>query len=127
MNQFTIALQKISLGRILATFLAGLTLVLSIVLGQLGDSVSAQAAPMTPEAREYQVDRSNSQVHINSAQSTDQAEAAGGGLIDTVREKLNLDEPLPQGTKAFFKQVQGKDVQVKEQIPAGKGEEPLNE
>lgn len=82
---------------------------------------------MTPEARSYQVDHSNTQVQINPRQSKDQAEEAGGGLIDTVREKLNLDEPLPEGTKAFFKQVQGKDVQVKEQIPSGKGEEPLNE
>lgn len=127
MNQITTALQKISLGRILTTVLVGFTLFLSIVLGQFGDGFTVQAATLTPEARSYQVDRSNTEVRINPEQIRDQAEDAGGGLIETVREKLNLDEPLPQGTKAFFKQVRGEDVQVKEQIPSGKGEEPLNE
>ncbi|HEY9617026.1 MAG TPA: hypothetical protein V6C64_09305 [Microcoleaceae cyanobacterium] len=127
MKQITTALQKISFGRMLMTALVGLTLFLSIVLGQFGNGFSVQAAPMTPEASNYQVDRSNTQVRVNPEQIKDQAEEAGGGLIDTVREKLNLDEPLPQGTKAFFKQVRGEDVQVKEQIPSGKGEEPLNE
>ncbi|MGI0485260.1 hypothetical protein ACN4EK_07470 [Pantanalinema rosaneae CENA516] len=127
MKQITTALQKISFGQILATALVSLTLLVSIVLGQFGDDLSVQAATMTPEASRYQIDRSNTEVRINPEQIKDQAEATGGGLLDTVREKLNLDEPLPEGTKAFFKQVRGEDVEVQEQIPSGKGEEPLNE
>jgi hypothetical protein len=47
--------------------------------------------------------------------------------FDTVREKLNLDEPLPEGIKLFMKQLRGEDVEVNEPIPSSKGQEPLNE
>jgi hypothetical protein len=46
---------------------------------------------------------------------------------EAVREKLNLDEPLPQGTKSFMKQLQGENVQVEEPKPGDKGGAPLNE
>ena len=58
----------------------------------------------------------------------------GGGLVDsiqegaeTVKEKLNLNQPLPESTKLFFKQIKGEDVEFKDPVPSDKGREPQNE
>lgn len=124
--------RKIQLRQILTTFLVGLAFLSSTALGLMSYPLQAQASPLTPEAKGYQVDRTNSQIRVNPDAIKDNAEEAGGGVIDslkntaeTVREKLNLDEPLPDSTKAFFKQVQGQDVQLEEPRPSGKGQEAL--
>lgn len=124
--------RKLPLRQILTTFLVGLAFLASTALAPFGYLLPAQAASFTPEAKDYQVDRTNSQIRVNPDSVRDNVEEAGGGVVDslkntaeTVREKLNLDEPLPDSTKAFFKQVQGKDVQVEEPRPSGKGQEAL--
>lgn len=88
-------LQTIRLRQIITVFLAGITLWVSSAFGY-GSELQAQANTQTPEATSSQVNRSG-------------AEDAGDGLIDTlksaadnVREKLNLDEPLPESTKEFL-------------------------
>jgi hypothetical protein len=129
MNRVVCWLNRIPLSQILTACLAGL-----IFCASLSYVLPAQAAPLTPEATSYQVDRTNTEIRIHPEDAKQKVQQAGGGLIesikdtaDTVREKLNLDEPLPQGTKTFLKQIQGEDVEVQEPKPFGKGQEPQNE
>jgi hypothetical protein len=112
-----------------AALVAGMVLVGTVTW--LGGALPAQAA-LTPDTKSYAVNHSPTQTPLGVEHS--KADQAGSGLVEslkdtaeTVREKLNLDEPLPQGTKLFIKQLQGEDVQVNEPKPGGKGEEPLNE
>lgn len=107
--------------------LMGLTFLVSVVLGASVYELPAQAAPLTPEAKAYQVDHSDTQVHINSEPYKEQAEETGQELgkslkntAATVREKLNLDQPLPESTRDFVKQMRGEDVTVEEPRPFGK-------
>ncbi len=130
MNSLTFWRQKLQLRRVLTIVLAGVTFLIGTALISFSNGLPAQAAT-TPEARSYQVDHSNSQISGSEQAKADQA---GDGLVDslkdtaeTVREKLNLDEPMPRGTKLFIKQLQGKDVQVEEPKPGDKGGAPLNE
>lgn len=116
MNQ----LHKSQLRRVFVAFLLGVTLFISTVLGQLGYVLPAQAATSTPEMRAYQND-------VQSRASAEQAKAeveGEGGVIDNIREKLNLDEPIPEGTKLFLQQIQGEDVEVDEPHPSGKSGHP---
>lgn len=130
MNQIPAFIQKLQLRKTLATLFIGLMFLVGISIGQLVYPASANAAS-TPEAQSYQLDRGNP--HLNSG--ANQARAGeDGGLINSiqegaenVKEKLNLDEPLPESTKLFFKQLKGEDVQVKEPKPLGKGQEPQNQ
>jgi hypothetical protein len=119
----------ILLPQILSAFLAAM-----IFCASLGYVLPAQAVPRTPEATSYQVDHSTTEIRIAPAQAKEKVQKAGDGLIesiketaDTVREKLNLDEPLPQGTKTFLRQIKGEDVEVQEPKPFGAGKEPQNE
>ena len=119
MNFFVSPLQKMQLRRVFSAFLVGLTIFVSAAFGQFGYAFSAQAATTVPETSAGSTQKTNTQPIEN------QAENSEGGLFDTIREKLNLDEPLPESTKLFFKQVQGEDVEVEEPRPSGKGNTPL--
>lgn len=119
------------MNRVISGFLVMLAIVISAAFGPL--VVPAHAAPTTPEATKYQVDRGNTEIRINPESSQTSAKGSDGGVIDSlqnageaVRDKLNLNEPLPEGTKAFFKQVRGEDVTVEEPRPSGKGQAPEN-
>lgn len=114
MNRIIAGLRKLQLRQLLATFLVAFAFLVSSAVGHS----YAQAAPTASAIQEAE----------------QKTEEAGSGLIEslketanTVKEKLNLDEPLPESTKAFAKQVQGKEVNVEEPRPSGKGEVPKNE
>ena len=109
------------------TFLLGLTLSISIASGLFGFVLPVQAATLASNSDNAQVEQRGAQLRDTTQQAGKQAEQAGEGLFSNVKEKLNLDEPLPNSTKAFFKQVQGEDVEVEEPRPSGKGEAPKNE
>jgi hypothetical protein len=118
----------------LSILLTGVILAITVTAGQILYAPPAHAAALTPEATQYQLDRSDSHIRLDADRAKQAAKETGEGVTqslkdtaETVREKLNLDEPLPQSTKLFFKQVQGKDVEVKEQRPPSKGHTPLNE
>ncbi len=134
MNRVVFELPRISLRRILSTCLVALIIFVSTTVGQISFIQTAQAATAAPQATDYQANRSNSDINIYSQPSENKAREAGGGLIEsikdtaeTVKEKLNLDEPLPPSTKTFIKQLQGENVEAEEPIPFGKGQEPQNE
>ena len=103
-----------------------------LLLGSLfvGDfQTGAIAAPLTPEAAAYEIDQAASpdearskleakaqgykkELREDSAytkqtakKATDQAKNAIERAADNVREKLNLDEPLPQSTKDFLNDI----------------------
>lgn len=126
MSQF-LQLHRVQPLRTLTALLVGLIFLVSIILVASVYALPAQATPLTPEAKAYQVDHSDTQVRINPGQYKEKAEETGNQLgeslkntADTVRERLNLDQPLPESTKDFFKQVRGEDVTVEEPRPSGK-------
>lgn len=118
-------LQSIQLRRILTVFLVGFAFFIGTAFDQYGNQLQAQAEPVTPEATKYQVERSATQLRVdaqdakekaqdaakNLASDTKQAakdakestEDAGKNLFQTVREKLNLDEPIDPGTKQVLR------------------------
>jgi len=103
-----------------------------LLLGSLfvGDfQTGAIAAPLTPEAAAYKIDQSDSLQEAHSRledkaksykkelredsaytkqaakNATDTTKNALERAADNVREKLNLDEPLPQSTKDFLNDI----------------------
>jgi hypothetical protein len=115
MNRVFGWLQTMQLRQAITACFLGLILFVSAALGQF-TTPSAIAATTTPEASSYQV-------------KPEQGKESGNNPLqnaaETVKEKLNLDEPLPPSTKTFIKQVQGEDVQPVEPRPSGKGSEAM--
>lgn len=116
--------RKTSLRRVLATFLVGCAFLASAFLGTLSYEQPAYAASST-SAKGYQTDQNLRQTKA-SAEEKDGLVESVKDTADNVREKLNLDQPLPESTKDFFKQVKGEDVTVEEPRPSGKGVTPQN-
>jgi hypothetical protein len=106
-------LQTIRLRQLVAGFILGITLLLSSG-GGYAQAQPFTAEPMTPEANSYQVDRTDADHVKNKAQDAgkdviENSENKIKSVADNIREKLNLDEPLPRSTKEFLNDVQGKD------------------
>ncbi|MDX2214383.1 MAG: hypothetical protein SFY66_13920 [Oculatellaceae cyanobacterium bins.114] len=128
MNRLISRLWTKQLRQVLANTCIGVLFLVITSLGIVSGDRPAFAESVTPEARSYQVDQS-SDSRTRSEQTKARSEAAdnnGGGLLENVREKLNLDEPLPESTKDFFKQIKGEPVEIEEPRPSGKGEIPQN-
>lgn len=130
MNRFVRWLSKMQLSQILTACLVALIFLASTALGQFSYTQPAQAASTASQTSDYQLNRNNTFSRVNPEQTQ---EAGNSGVeplkntANTVREKLNLDEPLPQGTKTFFKQLRGEDVKVEEPKPFNAEQEPQNE
>ena len=102
MNRVVSWLHSIRLRQIITVFMVALIFTVS-------NAFQAQAEPVTPEAANYQIDRTDSQIRIGREKSQDTArinakdtkqttenvkkgtQDAGKNLIENVREKLNLD------------------------------------
>ncbi len=134
MNQIISFIQKIRLRQIVTTALVVLTFIVSTAFDKYGNELQAKAESVTPEAKSYQVDRTDSQIKIdaeNAKQKTQEAaqnlaettkqtakdaknntQAAGKNFFDNVREKLNLDEPIDPGTKQAVKQLEEKASEI---------------
>jgi hypothetical protein len=108
--------------RIFTIFLAGVLFFIS----SISSVDSAFAKPLTPEAAAYEIDnadnvkeagdRLKSQAREHKQELRDgtadvtkaaknvakEAPNKAGGMMDTIREKLNLDEPIPESTKEFL-------------------------
>jgi predicted PurR-regulated permease PerM len=120
--------------RVTLTFsLIGIALFFSAMLSN-GNSLQAQASPLTPEATEYQVNSNDGaskkidQDKVNQLfkdykqpqTASETTEQIGENLsnapktikeslenaADNVREKLNLDQPIYPGTKEFLEDIQ---------------------
>lgn len=115
MNRFISGLRRLQLRQTLLTFMAGLLLFVSATLG-FGYGLQADAARLTPEAEDYPVQQREARREENAKLAREKAEEAKEAT-DSPQDKLNLDEPIPASTKKFFKQIQGEDVEVKEEMP----------
>lgn len=129
MSQPIVSLRKLQLRKTLTAVIMGFALLLGVTIGQFAHPAAAHASITSPKSPSYQVDRGNYHLSDDSSPLPD-----GGGLADsiqegaeTVKEKLNLDQPLPESTKLFFKQLRGEDVEFKDPVPSDKGREPQNE
>lgn len=127
MNRMISWLQSNKLRQILTVFLIALTFLISTAFDIHGDQLQAQAEPVTPEATKYKVDSAQSQANIKAERVQEDAEKSaklladegkqvrdkateysqekGKNLFETVKEKLNLDEPIDPGTKQAAEQL----------------------
>lgn len=123
MNRVISLLQNIRLRQIVTVFLVGLTFLVSTAFDIHGNQLQAQAEPVTPEAANYKVDSPEIRAErvkedaeksakllseegikvTNRAAESDRD--SGKNLFDTIREKLNLDEPIDPGTKQAAEQL----------------------
>lgn len=120
MNTIIAQVQRLRLRQTLTAVLIGMIFFVSAALGAVSSALPASAEPVTPEAKSYQVSPTERQVGTDS----EDGEGLGESLkntAETVREKLNLDQPLPESTKDFFKQIKGEPVTIEEPRPSGKG------
>jgi hypothetical protein len=120
------------LRKVLSIFLIAVALLFSSLLTS-GSGVQALAKPLTPEAAAYEIDHADSaetagrKIQAESENhkkeitngpapakdgAKDAVESTGNALqrvADNVREKLNLDEPVPQSTKDFLNPAKKSD------------------
>lgn len=121
-------IRTVRLRNYLSAFLVAVVLVLS-PLGMSNVQAAAIAAPLTPEAAAYEIDQASSpedahervqqkaqnykkELREDSAYTKQAAKKATAGTknaleraADNVRDKLNLDEPVPQSTKDFLNDI----------------------
>ncbi|MBD2102116.1 hypothetical protein H6F94_14720 [Leptolyngbya sp. FACHB-261] len=123
MKQLISLLPAIRVRAILTAFLVGVVLLADLVFGY-GQPLPAHAAKaLTPEVKSYQSgqvksDRDESATRSSNSQADSQRDLYNQDSLqensknklqeaaDNVREKLNLDEPLPPSTKKFINQLQ---------------------
>lgn len=124
MNRVFSWLQSIRLRQIVTVFVVVLTFLVANAFGIDGTQLQAQAEPVTPEARDYGVDTSlgarAERVKEDAEKSAKLLEEEGikvtnraaesakdpnKNIFDSIREKLNLDEPIDPGTKQAAEQL----------------------
>lgn len=106
------------LRRVITVFLVVLAIFVSIDLTV--NQLQAKAEPVTPEAVEYQNRTNAEKIQENAEKSANLLKEEGikvtnraaesakdpdKNLLDSIREKLNLDEPIDPGTKKFGEQI----------------------
>jgi hypothetical protein len=86
MKKFTSRLVTICL-RVAIIFAVGIALIFSSELEFSGNKMQAIATPLTPEAKSYEVASPD-------RQPTTDTENDARSVLDNIREKLNLDQPI---------------------------------
>lgn len=116
-------LQSINLQQIFTMFMVVAAIFFSTV-DIHGNQLQAQAEPVTPEATEYNANgvRNNAEIKAERIKEDAEksaklladegkqvrnraAETEGKNVFETVKEKLNLDEPIDPGTKLAGEQL----------------------
>jgi hypothetical protein len=97
--------------RVLPTIFFVVTVLLMSATFGYGNSLTAQAKPLTPEATSYQVARTDGenaqeQDGLPNKKLIENSQQQLKSTADTVREKLNLDQPIYPPTKEFLNTVQ---------------------
>ena len=115
------------LRRVLTIFLVVLAFFVSTAFDIQGSQLQAKAESVTPEATKYNANGIETDGRFKAERIKDNAEKSANllaeegikvtnraaesakkpneNLIDSLREKLNLDEPIDPGTKKFGEQV----------------------
>jgi hypothetical protein len=108
--------QPTSFRKVFLFFVMQAILFLTIATGVFGQGSLAMAANLTPDRPVYQSQTSADEAKIQTGRAKDNLEYAANNpknlleeVKDNVVEKLNLNEPVPESTKKFVKQVQGKE------------------
>lgn len=109
-------LQKNFLQKTLVVLLLQITLFVGSAFGFTG-AIQAHATPaITPEANRYQTNQTTNQANIDLKNAQYEAEKSAERLknndeplSEKVADKLNLNEPLPEDTKKFFRQIKGEE------------------
>ncbi|MGL5880091.1 MAG: hypothetical protein ACRC2V_20245 [Xenococcaceae cyanobacterium] len=108
--------QPINFRKVCVFFVMQSILFLTIAVGVFGQSSLAMAANLTPDRAMYQSETTADEAKIQTGRAKDNLEYAANNpknvleeVKDNVVEKLNLNEPVPESTKKFVKQVQGKE------------------
>ena len=118
MNRFFLGLRRSQVGRAALAFLAGLTLLIGAAVGQLTYTPPVEAATLAP-APEQMSDKLAEQRAARSQENAERASQAEASAPQSIQDKLNIGEPVPESTKKFFKQVQGKEVETTESMSPG--------
>ncbi|GAC1477888.1 MAG: hypothetical protein NVS2B14_19280 [Chamaesiphon sp.] len=120
MNQVISWIQQIRLRQTITVLLIGLAFFVSTAFDIHGNSLQAQAQVSKAAVPDGQVRMKTERIEENAEKSAElladegrqvrnraaeSAQDTGKNLIDTVREKLNLDEPIDPGTKAAAEQL----------------------
>ncbi|MBE9215916.1 hypothetical protein IQ247_25185 [Plectonema cf. radiosum LEGE 06105] len=97
-----------------AVVLIGLILIFISVFSY--PNIAVQAATLTPEATEYNVPNPDSRINLDNNNPIENIQQNLKYAADNVREKLNLDEPLPESTKDFLQSTEQKIDETVEPI-----------
>ncbi len=128
MKRVISSLQNIKLRQILTVFLVSLTFLFSTAFDIHGNQLQAQAEPVTPEATDYKTNGAESQAEVKAERIQENAEKSAKllkdegikvtnraaesakdpnkNIFESVKEKLNLDEPIDPGTKKAVRQLE---------------------
>lgn len=123
MKQVITWLQSIKIQQIVTIFMV-VTAILFSTVDMYGNQLLAQAEPITPEATEYNAHGVKNNAEIKAERIKEDAEKSaklladegiqvknraaeteGKNIFETVKEKLNLDEPIDPGTKMAGEQL----------------------
>lgn len=127
MNRLISWLQNVRVRAILTTFIVGIALLANVTLG-VGNPLRSQNSILlaSVDTSSYRVDADNNSFptygyseRTNNPDLIENSRDKLKGAADNIREKLNLDEPLPKSTKDFLNQVEGKVEQVTKPITKG--------
>jgi len=119
---------KINFRQILVVFLVQVTLFFCLAFGS-GNSYQVSATVLNREANDATTEKPVDDVTYEElkakrseaqAQRSKMASQKGNSDDEDLSEKLNLDESVPDSTKKFFKQIQGKEPLIDKTEPANK-------
>lgn len=108
------------LRQLITGFLVGIAILFNTTFSY---PLSAQAQALTPEATQYEVnspdspfqpEEDNERGAVNNLAQTTKSNLEN--TADTIREKLNLDQPIYPGTKEFLNDIQDKTQETLQDI-----------
>jgi hypothetical protein len=117
MNRFISRLRQLQIGQTLMAFLASLILLAGATLSQFAYALPVAAATLAPE--EMSTEQAERRA-MRSEENAERAKQAEASAPQSLGDKLNIGEPVPESTKKFFKQIQGEEVETTEEMPPGK-------
>jgi hypothetical protein len=114
--KLTTSFQKMDLRKVLVFFLMQAILFLTLVVGTFSHVSPAMAANLTSDRATYKSETASDEAKLQTERTRDNVEYAAKNpknvleeAKENIVEKLNLNELIPESTKKFVKQVQGKE------------------
>lgn len=113
MKQVISLLKNLRLRQVLSVFLVATALFLSAPFIPSNATQALAAGAVTPEGTAYEIDKASSP-GSSIPQKPLPPNTNGKNLGETLRERLNLDQPVPESTKEFFGSVKDKAGEILE-------------